>query len=75
MPQPSSLPNIMQLDPQQASQAERVGISHLLLEGVEPSCGAAVMEAVAKKATEEVPVGYGPPAIPKRLYEKMLAWE
>lgn len=53
----------------------RARISHLLSAGVEPSCRAAVMAAVAKKATEEVPVGYGLPAIPKRLHEKMLAWE
>ena len=76
MPLLSTLPNISQLDPQQsASLAEGVGISHLLSAGVEPSCGAAVMAAVAKKATEEVPVGYGLPAIPKRLHDKMLAWE
>lgn len=67
-------PNITQLDPQQPSKAEGVGISHLLSAGVEPSCGAAVMAAVAKKATEEVTVGYGLPAIPTRLHKKMLAW-
>jgi len=76
MPQPSSLPSIMQLDPPAAVQpGRRARISHLLSAGVEPSCRAAVMAAVAKKATEEVPVGYGLPAIPKRLHEKMLAWE
>lgn len=68
-------PNITQLDPQQPSQAETVGISHLLSAGVEPSCGAAVMAVVAKKAVEEVTVGSGLPGIPTRLHKKMLAWE
>ena len=37
--------------------------------------GPAVLASLAKRASEEVPVGYGLPAIPKRLHDKMLAWE
>jgi len=67
-------PNITKLDPQQPSQAEGVESSHLLSAGVEPSCGAAVMAVVAKKATEEVTVECGLPAIHTRLHKKMLIW-
>ena len=41
----------------------------------DPSCDLAVLAAAAKKTAEEVPGGYGLPAIPKRLHDRMLAWE
>ena len=49
-------------------------MSQLLL-NMESQSGPAVLASLAKRASEDVPVGYGLPAILKRLHDKMLAWE
>ena len=73
LPPPANLPPELSLLEENTNTRE--GNLSQLLSSLESPSGPAVLASLAKRASEEVPVGYGLPAIPKRLHDKMLTWE
>ncbi len=81
MPSGSSMPDLSLLGEgnplagQGGAEGSQLTALTQLLAARDTGNGTALLAAASKSTLEEVAVGYGLPAIPKRVHDKMLNWE